>query len=90
MSELNNQLEDIMQVSSFICIGPNVWGKGATPTEAIANCRKQYGRPLREYDLHLVHMDTVVNEMGGFTWKSGAPAPVKIDSVRIKVKAVKR
>jgi hypothetical protein len=83
---MNTELQDLLDNCIFICIGPNVWGRGKTPSEAIAQCRKAYGKPLREYDLHLAHKDTVVNDMGGFTRPSETPYPAKIDSVRIKEK----
>lgn len=51
---------------AFIAIGPNVWGRGATDAEAIANARKEYGRGRAGFRCILFDADvnTWVDEMG--------------------------
>lgn len=67
----------------YICIGPNVWGKGDTQEEALKKARKIYGgMSMQEYDIHRVHKDTRVNDMGHWVYPDGVGAPEMVRTRR--------
>ena len=73
----------------YIAIGPNVWGRGKTPDEAVTLCSKAaYGRGLLEYDLYRCHKDATVSDMGGITYPEGTKIQ-QIANVRAARKASK-
>ena len=53
------RLEDV----KIMVIGPGVWGKGDTLTEALAMAKKA-GDPCRHYLAYIIHPDTWVDDDG--------------------------
>lgn len=61
-------------VTQIFCIVPNYWGKGATPEEARAACKKAGARSVKHRRVYAVtHDDRLVvsvNDMGGWSqWR---------------------
>jgi len=61
----------------YICRGPNIWGRGSTPAEALKNAKKQ-GRPRAEpgqacFTIDRCHPDTYVTGLGGLTFPTEHP-----------------
>lgn len=71
----------------FIAIGNQFnWGRAETEKNAIANMRRQSGRPTTEYIVYRVTEQTYVNGMGGLNRPAGDPEAVKIKHVKPKKK----
>lgn len=68
----------------FICRGPNIWGRGATPRAAQQIAKRQAGSTWRApengkicFVIHSVPPGTTVNAMGGLNWtKPGNDNPL--------------
>lgn len=59
----------------FICRGPNIWGRGATPRAAQQIAKRQAGSTWRApepgqpcFVVHEVPPGTYVNDLGGLNW----------------------
>lgn len=68
------------ECNSYLAFTANFWGMAKTEKQALQQCRKAGGSTSLDkygYVMYLAHLNTEVNDMGGFVYPRGH-APVKL------------
>jgi hypothetical protein len=79
---VGEKMEKKLKISEIkiLVVGPNVWGRGDTLTEAIANASKP-----KQYIAYIVHPSTYVDGMGMLSYPGDYP-PKEFHRHRMKEK----
>jgi hypothetical protein len=55
----------------YLCIGPNTWGRGTTPAEAVKNAKANFSRSLSgswKWIMYDAQADAVIDDMGSICY----------------------
>jgi hypothetical protein len=79
--EIYEPTPDPGDLTDFIAIGPNIWGKGKTLQQAREKMESVDGHEVDEYEIWLVHESCEVNELGDLRYDKGHSRPQKLYEV---------